>query len=79
MAIVRPEERTVVSSVTNLVRMTGWTLAPFVGGVVMQRVSLVVPLVVGAALKIAYDALLYLAFRRVRPPEELGAGSRLNG
>jgi MFS family permease len=75
MAIVRPEERTVVSSVTNLVRMSGWTLAPFIGGAVMQRVSLVVPLVVGAALKIAYDALLYLAFRRVRPPEELRADS----
>jgi MFS family permease len=70
MAIVRPEERTVVSGVTNLVRMIGWTLAPFVGGAVMQRVSLAVPLVIGASLKVAYDALLYLAFRRVRPPEE---------
>jgi predicted MFS family arabinose efflux permease len=75
MAVVRPEERTVVSSVTNLVRMTGWTLAPFAGGAVMQRVSLVVPLVVGAALKIAYDALLFVAFRRLRPPEELEARS----
>jgi MFS family permease len=74
MAIVRPEERTVVSGVTNLVRMAGWTLAPFVGGALMQRVSLVVPLVVGASLKIAYDALLYLAFRRLRPPEERASG-----
>jgi hypothetical protein len=38
--------------------MLGWTLAPFAAGAVMQRVSLVVPLVIGAALKIAYDALL---------------------
>jgi MFS family permease len=75
MAIVQPEERTLVSSVTNLVRMIGWTLAPFVGGALMQRVSLAVPLFIGASLKIAYDALLYLAFRRLPAPEELRAGS----
>jgi hypothetical protein len=75
MAIVRPEERTMVSSATNLVRMLGWTLAPFAAGALMQRVSLVVPLVIGAALKIVYDALLYLAFRRLKPPEELRTGS----
>jgi MFS family permease len=75
MGIVRPEERTAVSGITNLVRMIGWTLAPFAAGAVMQRVSLVVPLVIGAALKITYDALLYLAFRRLRPPEELTTGS----
>jgi hypothetical protein len=28
------------------------------------------PLVTGAALKLAYDGLLYRAFRAVRPPEE---------
>jgi predicted MFS family arabinose efflux permease len=70
MAIVRPEERTVVSSVTNLVRMVGWTLAPLAGGALMRHVAIVVPLVAGAALKIAYDGLLYIAFRSVRPPEE---------
>jgi MFS family permease len=70
MAIVRPEERTVVSSATNLVRMVGWTLAPLAAGALMRDVGLVVPLVIGASLKIAYDGLLYLAFRRIRPPEE---------
>jgi predicted MFS family arabinose efflux permease len=70
MAIVRPEERTVISSATNLVRMVGWTLAPLAAGALMRSVALVVPLVIGATLKIAYDGLLYLAFRRIRPPEE---------
>jgi MFS family permease len=70
MAIVREEERTLVSSVTNLVRMVGWSLAPLAGGLLMRHVALVVPLVVGAALKITYDVLLYVAFRGVRPPEE---------
>jgi len=26
--------------------------------------------VIGAGMKIAYDALLYAAFRKVKPPEE---------
>jgi MFS family permease len=77
MAIVRPHERTLMSSVTNLVRMAGWALAPLAGGALMQHVSLAVPLVVGAGLKILYDALLYLAFRRIHPPEEAsGVSSR---
>jgi hypothetical protein len=33
-------------------------------------VSLVTPLLIGAGLKVLYDVLLYLAFRRVKPPEE---------
>lgn len=33
--------------------------------------ALAVPLVVGAALKIAYDLLLWRAFRHVKPPEEI--------
>jgi hypothetical protein len=70
MAVVSPEERVVASGVTNLVRVAGWALAPALAGLFMARVSLWTPLVVGASLKIAYDLLLYLAFRAVRPPEE---------
>jgi MFS family permease len=76
MAIVQPEERTVASSATNLVRMVGWTLAPLAAGVLMRDVALVVPLILGAGLKITYDALLYLAFRRIRPPEETTHAAR---
>jgi hypothetical protein len=36
----------------------------------MEQVSLATPLVLGATIKIVYDVLLYLAFRRLRPPEE---------
>ncbi len=70
MAVVRPEERTVASGVTNLVRLVGWAVAPAIGGALMEGVSLAVPLVVGAALKIAYDVALWLSFRRLAPPEE---------
>jgi len=70
MAIVAPHERTVASGVTNLVRMAGWAAAPLLAGAGMQDLGLGTPLVVGASLKIAYDLLLWRAFRRVRPPEE---------
>jgi hypothetical protein len=36
----------------------------------MHGASMSYPLYIGAAMKIAYDILLYLAFRRQRPPEE---------
>ncbi len=73
MAVVAPEERTLASGVTNLVRLVAWAVAPTFAGALMTGSTLFVPLVVGALMKIAYDALLYAAFRRVQPPEERSA------
>ena len=70
MAVVRPEERTVASGVTHLVRLAAWAVAPAFAGMLMQGTSLAMPLVIGAALKILYDLFLYAAFRREKPPEE---------
>ncbi len=70
MAMVRPEERTFASGVTHLVRVGAWAVAPFLAGPIMTGVSLATPLFAGAGLKIAYDVMLYAAFRRLRPPEE---------
>ncbi len=70
MAVVRPEERTFASGVTHLVRLGAWAVAPAFGGWLMQGTSLAVPLFLGAAMKIAYDLLLWRAFRHHRPPEE---------
>jgi len=36
----------------------------------MQHVAFAAPLLLGGGLKIIYDALLWRAFRHVRPPEE---------
>jgi MFS family permease len=76
LAVVRPEERTVASGVTNLVRMAAWAVAPSFAGLLMAGVSLMTPLVIGAAMKITYDVLLYFAFRSVKPPEEIDRNSR---
>jgi MFS family permease len=70
MGVVRPEERTIASGVTHLVRMAAWSVAPSFAGLFMQGLSLATPLFCGAGMKIAYDLLLYRAFRGLRPPEE---------
>jgi len=70
MAVVKPEERTFAAGVTGLVRLGGWAVAPGLAGVMMQGVSLGAPLIVGAALKAVYDALLFRSFRHLKPPEE---------
>lgn len=71
MAVVRPEERTFASGATHLVRLGGWAVAPSFAGVLMQYLSLGTPLIIGAAMKISYDVLLYFAFRGIKPPEEI--------
>lgn len=70
MAVVQPEERIFASGVTSLVRLGGWAIGPFAAGALMQGVALATPLIAGAALKIGYDALLYISFRGLKPPEE---------
>jgi predicted MFS family arabinose efflux permease len=72
MALVRPDERTLASGVTNLVRMAAWAVAPALAGLFMEQASLAAPLFIGAGLKIGYDLALYRAFRRVKPPVEEG-------
>ncbi len=70
MAVVRPEERTLASGVTHLVRISAWAVAPSFAGLFMQGLSLMAPLLVGSGMKIAYDLLLYAACRKAPPPEE---------
>lgn len=70
MAVVRPEERTFASGLTHLVRMGGWAVAPAFAGLLMQSLSLLTPLLAGAAMKVSYDVMLYRAFRGMAPPEE---------
>ncbi len=70
MAVVAPEERTFASGVTHLVRLCAWAVAPSFAGLFMQGGALGAPLMIGAGMKIAYDLLLYAAFRRRKPPEE---------
>ncbi|HEY0990416.1 MAG TPA: hypothetical protein VGD80_25360, partial [Kofleriaceae bacterium] len=70
MAVVEPSERTVVSGITTLVRVAAWAVAPGFAGLIMTGDTMFLPLVIGAAMKITYDLVLWRAFRGIKPPEE---------
>jgi len=68
MALVKPEERTLASGVTNLTRQMAWALGSLLAGYVMQGLALSGPFFLTGGLKIVYDILLYTGFRKVKPP-----------
>src|ERR1700751_5843038 len=68
-AVVRPNERTFASGLTNLARNVFWAVGSAVAGLVMQNLAFSAPLVMGGGMKVIYDAALYRAFRKLRPPE----------
>jgi len=70
VAVVKDEERTQASGITNLTRNVAWATSPMIAGSLMRFFSLSAPLLIGPGLKIAYDILLYRAFRHIKPPEE---------
>ena len=69
MAIVPPEERTAAASVTNVPRSLAAGLAPLLAGALLDRTTFGWPLVIGGALKAAYDVILFFQFRAVRTRE----------
>jgi MFS family permease len=69
MAVVPPEERPAAASVTNVPRSLAAALSPLVAGLMLERSSFGWPLLVGGALKAAYDLLLLRQFRAVVPPD----------
>jgi MFS family permease len=71
MAVVDPDERTATAGLTNVARTASSAFSPLVTGMAFAAGALALPFLLAGALKIAYDGLVYLTFRRVRPPEEL--------
>jgi MFS family permease len=67
MAVVPPEERATAASVTNVPRSLATALSPLLAGVLLQLTSFGWPLIAGGVLKLTYDVLLLVRFRRVRP------------
>jgi MFS family permease len=70
-AVVLPNERTFATGLTNLARNVFWAVGSGLAGIVMQALTFSAPLAIGGGTKVAYDLLLYRAFRKVRPPEEI--------
>ncbi|HJZ75603.1 MAG TPA: MFS transporter [Vicinamibacterales bacterium] len=72
MAVVAPDERSAASGITGVARTTGAAISPLFAGLLFARPSLInVPFYIAGTLKIAYDLLLFRAFRSVEPPEEI--------
>lgn len=71
MAVVTPGERAAAASVTNVPRSLASALPPLATGWMLEHSTFGWPLLIGGALKAAYDLLLLWQFRDVRPPEEL--------
>jgi MFS family permease len=73
MAVVDPDERAAAAGVTGIARTIGAAMAPIVSAPLMGIPGLAgMPFAIAGSLKIAYDLLLYRAFRTLRPPEESG-------
>jgi len=71
MAVVAPAERSAASGITGVARTTGAALSPLFAGLLFARPSLInVPFFIAGTLKIAYDLLLFRAFRAVDPTED---------
>jgi MFS family permease len=70
MAVVTPEERPAVASFTTAPRSLVAAISPAIAGYLITLSSFAWPLLIGGALKIAYDLTLLAMFRYVRPPEE---------
>ena len=72
MAIVRPEERSAAAGITGVARTIGAAIAPAFTGLLFSIPALMSwPFLIAGTLKICYDLLLYRAFVRVLPPEEV--------
>jgi len=70
MAVVEPGERSRAAGWTGLARAGAWALGAVLAAQVLPHLSLIAPLLIGASVKLVYDALLYRSMVSVKPPEE---------
>ena len=71
MAVVTPEERPAAASLTAVPSSFASAVGPLAAGYLLTVSTFGWQLVVGGALKVVYDLLLLINFRRIRPPEEV--------
>jgi MFS family permease len=71
ISVVEPEERSAAAGVTGIARTTGAALSPVVAAPLVASATLAsLPFFLAGGLKIAYDLLLYRAYRAGRTPDE---------
>lgn len=70
MAVVTPPERAAAAGITNVPRSLAAALSPALAGALFTASVFPWPLLIGGGIKVLYDVLLLVQFRRVKPPEE---------
>jgi len=70
MAVVTPEERPAAASATAVPRSLAAAISPMLAGYLFALSTFGWPLIIGGALKVLYDVLLLVQFRRIVPPDE---------
>jgi hypothetical protein len=70
MAVVTEAERPAAASFTSVPRSLAAAASPAIAGALFAASFQVLPLLICGTLKIAYDLLLLIQFRQVKPPEE---------
>lgn len=70
MALVPPDERTAAASVTNVPRALATAATPILAGALLSVSHAGWPLLIGGAMKVAYDLSLWGLYRHV--PERIG-------
>ena len=70
VAVVEEDERTASAGITNLSRNIAQAISPSITGYIIGILSLSSPFIIGGLLKILYDLLLYINFRKIKPSEE---------
>ncbi len=68
-AVVLPGERKAAAGVTSIGKQIGRAIGPVVGGATLSTAGAILPFWLGGAVKIAYDLILWVSFRRVRVRE----------
>lgn len=70
VAVVKPEERSIATSTTNVTRIVASSIGPTISGRLLL-LTVFSPFVISGLLKIIYDISLYFNFRHLKPPEEI--------
>jgi predicted MFS family arabinose efflux permease len=65
MAVVDPDERAAAASVTNVPRSLATAASPAIAGQLLSLTAFGWPLLVGGAMKAAYDLILLKMFRNI--------------
>jgi len=76
MAVVGPEERVSMASVSYVGRSVMGSAGPSAASALWSGLSASAPFIGCAVLKSAYDISLFFMFRNIKPPEEIAADTR---